>query len=204
MLADQIAYIRLREFGGTNANEGTSKDFTDALLKHKTAGMEALILDLRNNQGGILSAAVHVADAFISDGIIVSTRGREPKFNEDYRATPRTLCDPEVPLVVLINEYSASASEIVAGAVKDTNRGVLIGAKTYGKGVVQKRYPLEAVGAMSLTISTYFTPNGTSIEQTGITPHIAIAPDSGDIIRRPPTPVAIPLPPRKSRKMGQL
>ena len=174
MLDDNIAYIRITKFIGTNRVGGTVEEFNQALAAHKEAGMQVLILDLRNNQGGLLDAAYHIADAFISQGIIVSTKGRNSDFDDQYRAHPKTRCDSEIPIVVLVDEYSASASEIVAGAIKDTGRGILVGTKTYGKGVVQKRYPLTDLGAISLTISSYYTPNGISIDNTGITPHVHV------------------------------
>lgn len=174
MLDDNIAYIRITKFIGTNRVGGTVEEFNKALVAHKEAGMQALILDLRNNQGGLLDAAYHIADAFISQGIIVSTKGRKSEYDEQYPASPKIRCPSDIPIVVLVDEYSASASEIVAGAIKDTGRGILVGTKTYGKGVVQKRYPLTDIGAISLTISSYYTPNGISIDNTGITPHVHI------------------------------
>lgn len=175
LLEDKIGYIRITKFIGTDRAGGTEEEFNKALTAHQRAGMQALILDLRSNQGGLLDAAYHIADAFISEGVIVSTRGRKSEFDEKYPANSDILCDPEIPVVVLVDEYSASASEIVAGAIKDTGRGILVGEKTYGKGVVQKRYPLTGIGAMSLTISSYYTPNGTSIDKSGITPQVHIA-----------------------------
>ncbi|MDE0638520.1 MAG: S41 family peptidase [Candidatus Poribacteria bacterium] len=175
LLEDKIGYIRITKFIGTDRAGGTEEEFNKALTAHQRAGMQALILDLRSNQGGLLDAAYHIADAFISEGVIVSTRGRKSEFDEEYPANSDILCDPEIPIVVLVDEYSASASEIVAGAIKDTGRGILVGEKTYGKGVVQKRYPLTGIGAMSLTISSYYTPNGTSIDKSGITPQVHIA-----------------------------
>ncbi len=175
MLENKIGYIRITKFIGTDRSGGTEVEFNKALAAHKQAAMQALILDLRNNQGGLLDAAYHIADAFISEGIIVSTRGRRSEFDERYPAHSDILCDPEIPIVVLVDEYSASASEIVAGAIKDTGRGILVGTKTYGKGVVQKRYPLTQIGAISLTISSYYTPNGTSIDKSGITPQVPVA-----------------------------
>ena len=173
MLEGGIGYIQISGFIGNK--EGTEVEFKNALAAHKAAGMKALILDLRNNQGGLLNAAYHIADAFIDEGLIVSTRSETNKqFNEEYQATSNIFCPPEILLVVLVNEYSASASEIVAGAIKDTRRGILVGKKTYGKGVVQKRYELSDGGSMSLTISTYYTPNGTSINEVGITPQVPI------------------------------
>lgn len=174
LLDDGIGYIRISKFIGTNRSGGTESEFNKALAAHRDAGMQALILDLRNNQGGLLDAAYHIADAFISQGVIVSTKGRKTEFDEQYPAHNKILCPPEIPIVVLVDEYSASASEIVAGAIKDTGRGILVGTKTYGKGVVQKRYPLTDIGAISLTISSYYTPNGTSIDKSGITPHVNV------------------------------
>lgn len=174
MLDENIAYIRITKFIGTNRVGGTVEEFNKALAAHQEAGMQALILDLRNNQGGLLDAAYNIADAFISQGTIVSTKGRNSDFDEQYHAQSKIRCEPDIPIVVLVDEYSASASEIVAGAIKDTGRGILVGTKTYGKGVVQKRYPLTDIGAISLTISSYYTPNGISIDNTGITPHVHI------------------------------
>ena len=158
MLDGNIGYIQIKGFIGSRRREGTEEDFNNALKAHEAAGMKALILDLRDNQGGLLNAAYHIADAFIDEGVIVSTKGRRSEFNEEYRATPELRCPRDIPLVVLVNEFSASASEIVAGAIKDTRRGILVGQKTYGKGVVQKRYELLDGASMSLTISAYYTP----------------------------------------------
>lgn len=179
MLEDDIGYIRITSFIGRT--DGTEEEFNEALKAHKAADMKALILDLRDNQGGLLNAAYHIADGFINEGLIVSTKSEtNSEFNEEYPATSKLRCPPEIPLIVLVNEYSASASEIVAGAIKDTRRGLLVGQKTYGKGLVQKRFQLPDGGAMSLTISTYYTPNGTSINDTGITPQVSIADDEPD------------------------
>ncbi len=180
MLDQDIGYIRITGFIGSRRTEGTEEDFNKALEAHKDAGMKALILDLRDNHGGLLNAAYHIADAFINEGLIVSTKGRNSEFNEDYPATSELLCPLDIPLVILVNEYSASASEIVAGAIKDTRRGILVGQKTYGKGRVQKRYELLDGASMSLTISTYYTPNGTSIDEVGITPQVPVTDETHD------------------------
>ena len=181
MLDGNIGYIQISGFIGNK--EGTEEEFKNALTAHKAGGMEALILDLRGNQGGLLNAAYHIADAFIDKGLIVSTKSEtNSKFDEEYPATSNILCPLDIPLVVLVNEYSASASEIVAGAIKDTRRGILVGQKTYGKGVVQKRYELSDRSSMSLTISTYYTPNGTSINEVGITPQVSVAREEPDEI----------------------
>jgi carboxyl-terminal processing protease len=182
MLEGNIGYIQITGFIGSRRTEGTEDEFNEAINAHKSAGMQALILDLRNNQGGLLNAAYHIADAFIDEGVIVSTKGRKSEFDEAYRATSDPLCPRDIPVVVLVNEYSASASEIVAGAIKDTRRGILVGQKTYGKGVVQKRYELLDGASMSLTISAYYTPNGTSINDVGISPQVAITDETPDEI----------------------
>lgn len=180
-LEGDIGYIRITSFIGSRRADGTEKEFNEALKAHEAADIKALILDLRDNQGGLLNAAYHIANGFIDEGLIVSTKSEtNSEFNEEYPATSDLNRLPEIPLIVLVNEYSASASEIVAGALKDTRRGLLVGQKTYGKGVVQKRYELPDGGAMSLTISTYYTPNGTSINDTGITPQVSIADDEPD------------------------
>ncbi len=184
MLANDIGYIRITGFIGSRREKGTEGEFHEALEAHKAEGMKALILDLRDNQGGLLNAAYHIADAFIDQGLIVSTKGKRSEFNEEYRATSELLCSPDIPLILLVNEYSASASEIVAGAIKDTRRGILVGQKTYGKGVVQKRYPLPDGGSLSLTISTYYTPNGTNINAVGINPQVTIELEEPDEIEQ--------------------
>ncbi len=184
MLEDGIGYIRITGFIGSGRKGGTEDKFGSVLEAHKAAGMKALILDLRGNQGGLLNGAYHIADAFIGKGIIVSTKGLKNEFDKEYPATSKLLCDADIPLVVLVNQYSASASEIVAGAIKDTGRGILVGQKTFGKGVVQKRYPLGEIGAVSLTISSYYTPNGTSIDKEGITPHVAVVPEQLELIEQ--------------------
>ena len=172
MLEDGIGYIKIENFTGRTVEE--FRGALDTLLNAEDGTMKALILDLRDNPGGLLKAAYDVADAFLAEGIIVSTQGRLNRYNQQYPATPDTLCPAEVELIVLVNGYSASGSEIVAGAIKDSKRGVILGTKTFGKGVVQQRFPLRTLnndGAVSLTISTYYTPNGTSIHENGVEPN---------------------------------
>ncbi len=165
-----VVYIKLETFKRQSVNE-----FEEAL---RTAGEEtkikALIFDLRNNTGGLLDVAGGIADAFLEGGVIVSTKGKSDQFNDVLRASSRTIVPKDVQVTVLVNDRSASGSEIVAGALKDHKRAVLIGEKTYGKGLVQRRFNLESGGAVSLTISTYFTPNDVSIDGEGIRPHIEI------------------------------
>jgi carboxyl-terminal processing protease len=145
-------------------------------LKEEMGGAENVrgwILDLRNNPGGLLSQAVAVADAFLEEGEIVSTRGRDMEDSERYNAEAGDLADGK-PIVVLINEGSASASEIVAGALQDHRRAIVIGAKSFGKGSVQTIMPLSGKGAIRLTTARYYTPSGRSIQALGIEPDILV------------------------------
>lgn len=169
LLEDNIGYIRLSEF-----QEKSAQEMEAALRKLEKSGMDSLILDLRNNPGGLLNSAVKVAEKFIPSGeIIVSTRGRkamqEMLFRSSTRGKHRTY-----PLVVLISKGSASGSEIVAGALQDYKRGILLGTKTFGKGSVQTIIPLSDGSALRLTTSKYFTPNGRCIHDKGIEPDVHI------------------------------
>ena len=130
-------------------------------------------MDLRNNPGGLLTQAVEVADAFLDAGEIVSTRGRDPAMGERYNASPGDLVDG-LPIVVLINGGSASASEIVAGALQDHRRAIVVGTQSFGKGSVQTVMPLQGDGAMRLTTARYYTPSGRSIQSLGISPDIIV------------------------------
>ena len=175
MLEDGIGYIKIESFTGRTVDE--FQQALNTLLDTDDGAMQALILDLRHNPGGLLKAAYDVTNAFISKGVIVSTQGRLNRYNQKYLATVEMLCPAEVELVVLVNEYSASGSEIVAGAIKDSRRGAILGKKTFGKGVVQQRFPLNALekeAAVSFTISTYYTPSGVSINEKGIEPNIEV------------------------------
>lgn len=175
MLEEGIGYIKIESFTGRTVEE--FKKALETLLDTEDTAMKALILDLRHNPGGLLKAAYDVSNAFISRGIVVSTQGRLDRYNQEYPATSEMLCPAEIELVVLVNEYSASGSEIVAGAIKDSKRGAILGTKTFGKGVVQQRFPLNALekeGAVSFTISTYYTPSGVSINEKGIEPNIEV------------------------------
>lgn len=169
LFEDNIGYIRLSEF-----QERSPQDLEKALNKLEKLGMDSLILDLRNNPGGLLDSAVKVAEKFIPAGkVIVSTRGRIAKqdmvFKSSLRGKHRTY-----PLVVLISKGSASGSEIVAGAIQDYKRGVLLGTKSFGKGSVQTVIPLIDGSALRLTTSKYFTPSGRSIHEKGIEPDIEV------------------------------
>lgn len=169
LIADKIGYIRLVEF-----QEKTPQDLEEALNKLESEGMEGLILDLRNNPGGLLDTAVAVAEKFIEPGkMVVFTKGRIANQNLEFlsRAKKPHL---DYPMVILINEGSASASEIVAGCLRDHNRAVLLGTKTFGKGSVQTVIPLRDGSAIRLTTSKYFTPSGNPIHGVGILPDVEV------------------------------
>lgn len=171
VLEDNIGYLKIMGF----TDEHTSKQVKDALLFLKKMGIRSLILDLRDNPGGLLSQAVEVADEFLSSGTIVSIKGRDVEKNEIYSAKPGGE-GIDFPLVVLINRGSASGSEIVAGAIKDHKRGILLGTPTFGKGTVQNAIPLENRGALWLTTARYYTPSGICIEGEGIKPNLEVKP----------------------------
>ena len=171
ILEDNIGYIRLTEF-----QEKTPKDLEDALLKLEKEGMDSLILDLRNNPGGLLNVAVLVSDKFLPGGkMIVYTKGRIKGQDLEFKSHDN-LTHPDYPIVVLVNEGSASASEIVAGAIQDNHRGIIVGTKTFGKGSVQTVIELKDGSAIRLTTSKYFTPSGRSIHGEGIIPDIEVEP----------------------------
>ena len=166
MLDETTAYIQIIEF-----DDVTIDQFAEALAMAKGSGMEGLILDLRSNPGGNLTAVVEIARMMLPEGIIVYT---EDKYGERTEYTCSGENQLDVPLVVLINSSSASASEILAGAIKDYGIGTLVGTTTYGKGIVQKIMPLSDGSALKLTISSYFTPNGNNIHGIGIEPDVAV------------------------------
>ncbi len=153
-----------------NLEEGLKKSIDELGGVDKISGV---VLDLRNNPGGLLNQAIKVSDAFLDQGEIVSTRGRNPQDAERFNATPGDLIDGK-PIVVLINGGSASASEIVAGALKDQHRAVVVGTKSFGKGSVQTLVPLRGEGAMRLTTARYYTPSGRSIQALGVSPDIVV------------------------------
>jgi carboxyl-terminal processing protease len=164
-----FGYVRITSFSETTADDVTRA--IASIKRDNPKGLQGLVLDLRNNPGGVLEAGVAVADAFLNDGVIVTADGRTPDARFRMEATPGDLIDG-AELVVLVNGGSASAAEIVAGALKDHNRAELIGHKTYGKGSVQTVMPLSHGGAIKLTTSRYFTPSGVSIHGKGIRPDI--------------------------------
>ncbi|SPF81182.1 S41 family peptidase [Pseudoprimorskyibacter insulae] len=162
----------------TTFNDQTYPNLSDGLAKlvSEAGGMEnvnGIVLDLRNNPGGLLTQAIRVSDAFLENGEIVSTRGRNPEDGDRYNATPGDLAEGK-PVVVLINGGSASASEIVAGALQDHRRAIVVGTKSFGKGSVQTVMPLRGDGAMRLTTARYYTPSGRSIQALGVSPDIVV------------------------------
>jgi carboxyl-terminal processing protease len=169
MLPDRTGYIQLTQF-----SERTGAEMRDALARLREQGMTALILDLRNNPGGLLSAAVEVAEAFFPKGeLIVYTQGRQPDDREEFRSSLRG--NPiSVPVAVLINSGSASAAEIVAGALKDTRRAVIVGERSFGKGSVQSIFRLKDGEALRLTTARYFTPGGATIHEQGVSPDVEL------------------------------
>jgi carboxyl-terminal processing protease len=181
---DNIAYIRITTF-----NEQTDVGLNNAMknLKQQAGGkLLGVVLDLRNDPGGLLDQAVAVADAFLEKGEIVSTRGRRSEDAQRYNARPGDIA-AGLPVVVLINGGSASASEIVAGALQDHHRAILLGTRSFGKGSVQTIIPLPGHGAMRLTTARYYTPSGRSIQAKGIDPDIVVeaakiekTPEKGD------------------------
>lgn len=172
-LEGEFGFIRVSTF---NENTGRELAETIARLKREKPGLKGFVLDLRNNGGGLLTAAIDVSDAFLERGEIVSQRGRKPDQIERYSAKPGDLTGG-LPLVVLINYGSASASEIVAGALKDHQRATLVGLTSFGKGSVQTVIPLNQGrdGALSITTARYYTPSGASIQKIGIEPDLEVA-----------------------------
>jgi carboxyl-terminal processing protease len=170
ILEDRIAYIRLSDF-----HENTPKDLQVAVEELKQQQMDSVILDLRNNPGGLLDVSVSVAELFLKRRqLVVSTKGRLRHQNLEFRSRIDGPING-LPVVVLINEGSASASEIVAGAIQDHHRGVIIGTKSHGKASVQTIFPLKDGSALRLTTSKYFTPSGKSIHGEGIHPDVEVA-----------------------------
>jgi carboxyl-terminal processing protease len=184
ILEDNIGYLRLVEF-----RENTPKDMRSTLMKLRKEGMSAFILDLRNNPGGLLNVAVKIAEMFIPEKkLVVLTRGRKPTQSLEFLSETR---NPflDLPMVVLINEGSASGSEIVAGALQDYKRAIIVGIKSFGKGSVQTIVPLTDGSALRLTTSKYFTPLGKEIHGKGVQPDIAVEEGKIEIINRDELPV---------------
>jgi carboxyl-terminal processing protease len=169
MIENGIGYIQLTEF-----SEHTAEQFNQALNNLLRQGMDSLVLDLRNNPGGLLDSAVEVVEPFFRKGeLIVYTQGRKPTDRDDYKA--ETEGEPlSLPVAVLINSGSASAAEVVTGALKDTNRAVVVGERSFGKGSVQSIFKLKNGEGMRLTTAHYYTPSGVTIHERGITPHVDV------------------------------
>ena len=174
MLEDDIAYIKLTKFEGLSY-----KQFKEALDKSEAAHAKGIIFDLRDNRGGLLNIAKEIVDELIPEGIIVSTKDKNGKTMEYYADKKYN----DTPLVVLINESSASASEVVAGALKDYHRAKLVGEKSFGKGIVQTIIPLTDGSAIKLTTSQYFTPSGVCIQGIGIEPDVKVSLSTEKLLR---------------------
>ena len=168
-----IGYIRITQFN-QEAYDGLRKAFDHFRTDPGSAKIKGYILDLRNNPGGLLNQAVEITNSFVDSGEIVSTRGRNPDQEQRYGTRPGVNLSQGKPLVVLINGGSASASEIVSGALQDLKRATLIGTRSFGKGSVQTILPLGDEGALKLTTARYYTPSGRSIQATGIEPDITV------------------------------
>ena len=169
MLEGDIGYIKVTQFQGKTAPE-----MEKAIKKLSVKGMKKLVLDLRNNPGGILDSSVDISSMFLPrDELVVYLQGREKSERKDY-VSSGTMLFEDKPVVVLVNAGSASASEIVAGALQDSKRGVVVGTQTFGKGSVQTVYPLDGSVGMRLTTAKYYTPKGRSIQNVGITPDIEV------------------------------
>ena len=170
-LERQVGYVRITSF-----TQQTQSGVDDAMAGIRDAagdGLQGIVLDLRNNPGGLLDQAIAVSDAFLDQGEIVSTRGRRADNAQRFHSTKGDLAEG-LPIIVLINGGSASASEIVAGALRDHRRAIILGTQSFGKGSVQTVIPLASRGAMRLTTARYYTPSGMSIQATGITPDIVV------------------------------
>ncbi len=199
----KTGYIRIVEW-----NPNTAARIKAALQEMRKAGLERFIFDVRSNPGGLLSSVIDVSDLFLDSGVIVSTKGRNPAENYEYKAKSDLVIPRTDRMIVLINQGSASASEIFAGAMKDTRRALLVGEKTYGKGSVQQIFPLDKAG-FKLTMARYYTPSGVNIDKVGIVPDIEVKEpvlsdaelaevqklyDAGDIakyLEKHPTPSAV-------------
>lgn len=184
LLDPGFAWLRISEF-----QQGTAQDLRDAIdALQKRGALKGAVLDLRSNPGGLLTAAVGVSDIFLDHGKIVSTRGRVPQADMQFSATQGDLLHG-APLVVLVNDGTASAAEIVAGALKDNRRALIMGQRTFGKGSVQSVLPLDDNYAVKLTTARYYTPNGTSIQAEGIRPDIKLGDLTISPRETPPTPI---------------
>lgn len=166
MLKDKIGYISILEF-----DKITVDQFMAAIKDLESQGMKGLVIDLRDNPGGLYDSAVKMLDRIIGKGLLVYTETKDGTRSEDFATTKEEL---KVPLAVIVNGNSASASEIFAGAVQDYKKGTIVGTQSFGKGIVQSLFPLFDGSAVKVTVSNYFTPNGRSIHKTGITPDVVV------------------------------
>lgn len=180
--SEDVAYVRITSFSD-NTDKMIEKAVKDAKKKLK-GNLKGIILDIRNNPGGLLDQAVSVSDLFLNQGEIVSTRSRNEEDTVKYNAKKGDIADG-LPIVIIVNDGSASASEIVAGALQDHKRAVILGEKTFGKGSVQTVIPLGKHGAMRLTTARYYTPSGRSIQVKGIEPDVAVKPAKVEEIESP-------------------
>jgi carboxyl-terminal processing protease len=173
MLEEGYGYVRIRAFQERTVDE--LREALERLHEEAKAPLSGLVIDLRDNPGGLLDQAVKVSDLWLSDGLVVYTRGRRENQRQEFRARSAGT-EPDYPVTVLVNPGSASASEIVAGALQDQRRALIVGQKTFGKGSVQTVYPLEGNHGLRLTTALYYTPEGRSIQEVGIDPDIVVDP----------------------------
>lgn len=187
ILSDRIVYVRLRVFQRTTSDELRRALDTAVERTRERGGVRGLLLDLRRNPGGLLDQAVRVSDQFLRSGTIVSTRGRGGHLLSEARAH-RSNTRPEWPMVVLVDNFTASAAEIVAGALRDHSRAIVVGSQTWGKGSVQNIIELSDGSALKLTVARYYTPSGRSIQAEGIEPDVAVEQlsreEARDLVRR--------------------
>jgi carboxyl-terminal processing protease len=167
LLPQKVGFVRITQF-----NQRTLSEFRRAIFDLIEEGAESYLIDLRNNPGGLLNSCVEIADLLLDNGVIVSTRGRFDRANEVIYARQGTITD--LPIAVLINEGSASASEILAGALKDHERAIIVGKKSFGKGSVQTLFNLSDSSGIFVTIAKYYTPSGTVIDKVGLSPHVEV------------------------------
>ncbi|MDR2528819.1 MAG: S41 family peptidase [Synergistaceae bacterium] len=168
MLSDDIGYLKLTQF-----KQRSDTEAEEAMRDLLARGAKGLVLDLRNNGGGLLNACVNISSMFLRDGLVVGTRGRSEKSNEEYHADPKRYLT-DMPMAVLINEGSASASEILAGALADRDRAIMVGKKSFGKGSVQSLFNLTDGSGIYVTIARYHTPSGKMLDHVGLTPTIEV------------------------------
>jgi carboxyl-terminal processing protease len=176
LLEPGYGYVRLRSFQERTADD--LRDQLEKLVDQNKRPLEGLVLDLRDNPGGLLDQAVRVADEWLADGLIVYTKGRVAAQRQEFRATPNG--EGTYPIVALVNAGSASASEIVAGALQDQHRALVLGTTTFGKGSVQTVFPLQEGSGLRLTTALYYTPSGRSIQEVGIAPDIEFGQPAAD------------------------